>query len=105
MTDDTAARRLHDKATRGGALTEAERATLEAWYNQKDNEEAVLLNSSTPGASTTLDALHEQVATALTRLREETGRIQAQADENEALRRKIAALSERLAHAGFRQAA
>lgn len=94
MTDDTLVRQLHDKATRGDTLTEAERAILEAWYNQKDHEEAVLLNSSTPGALTTLDALREQLAAALARLREETQRIQAQAEENEALRREIAALSE-----------
>ncbi len=105
MTEDTLARQIHDKATRGGILTEAERAALEAWYNEKDHEEAVLLHSSTSASLTTLDALREQVAAALARLREETGRIQAQADENEALRREIAALSERLAHSGSRQAA
>jgi len=55
-----------------------------------------VLLSSTSGASTPLDALREQVADALARLREETGRIQAQADENEALRREIADLSQQL---------
>lgn len=104
MTDDTLARQLHDKATRGGALTQAERAALEAWYDEKDYEEAALLNSPTPGTLTTLDALREQLAAALARLREETQRIQAQADENEALRGEIAALSERLARSGSRQA-
>ncbi len=104
MIDNTLARQLHDKATRGGTLTEAERAALEAWYDEKDHEEAALLNSSTPGALTTLDALREQLAAALARLREETQRIQAQADENEALRREIAELSERVASTGSRQA-
>lgn len=103
MTGDTSARQLHDRATRGGALTDTERATLEAWYKQRDHEEAALLGPSASAASTALDALCGELTTALTRLREETQRIQAQADENEAMRREIAALSERLARAGSRQ--
>lgn len=105
MTKDTPAHDLHDRATRGGALTDAERTALEAWYEQKDHEEAALLGPSASAASPTLDALREQVTAALARLQEETQRIQAQADENEALRREVAALSEELAHAGSRQAA
>lgn len=105
MIDHTLARQLHDKTTRGGALTEAERAALEAWYEQEDREEARLLGPSTSAARPTLDTLREQLAASLARLRDETQRIQARADENEALRREVAVLSEELAHAGSRQAA
>ncbi len=103
MIDNTLARRLHDKVTRGGTLTEAERTALEAWYEQEDHKEGLLLGSSTSAASPTLDTLREQLAAALARLREETQRIQVQADENEALRREIAVLSERLVYVGSRQ--
>ena len=46
MTEnDKSARQLHDKATRGGTLTDAERARLGAWYEQQDAAEAARVGS------------------------------------------------------------
>ena len=98
MVENALARRLHDKRTRGGALTEAERAQLEAWYEQQDNEEEALL-SSAPQAPATLRTLRGEVDVALSRLSAVTQRIRTLTDENEALRRDIAALHQQLAQA------
>jgi len=98
MVEDALARRLHDKMTRGGALTEAERAQLEAWYERQDNEEEALL-SSTPQTPETLRTLRSEVDTALSQLSTVTRRIQTLADENEVLRRDIDALHQQLAQA------
>ncbi len=43
MNNDMSAQQLHDKATRGGILTEAEQAVLEAWYERQDAEEMAQL--------------------------------------------------------------
>lgn len=64
---------LHDRVTRGEALTQSE-----------------------------LDALRVEISASLTRLREDAQRIQAQTEENEALRREINALSKKLTQTGFR---
>lgn len=103
-TEDALPQILHDKATRGGILTGVERATLEAWYERQDAEESAQLAASAP-ASASLDELRVEVSEALTRLQEVTRRIQAQSAENQTLRRENAALFERLARSGSRQAA
>jgi len=95
MNNDMSAQQLHDKATRGGTLTEAEQAVLEAWYVRQDAEEAgQLAVSSAP--SPALTALRAEVSAATRQLSEVTQQIQAQFDENEKLRQENAALSERL---------
>lgn len=103
--DDTLVQGLHTRASRGESLTEPERTQLEAWYERQDRAEAAMLTASASAPLATLDALREELAEALTRLREETQRIQAQTEANEALRRDNAALSDRLARAGSRRAA
>lgn len=95
MTDDASAQLLHDKATRGGTLTEAEKETLEAWYARQDAEEAAQL-AVHPVPSPTLTVLRAEVSAAASQLNEVTQRIQAQSDENEKLRQENAALSQRL---------
>ena len=103
--DDTLVQRLHTRAVRGEALTEPERTQLEAWYERQDHAEVAMLTASASAPLAPLDTLREELADALARLREETQRIQAQTDANEALRRENAGLSERLARVGSRRAA
>jgi len=105
MAEDLAARSLHDKATRGNTLTEAEQARLAAWYEQQDNEENALLESSTPQTPTTLQSLRSDVEAALSRLLMVTQHIQTLTEENEALRHDIAVLHQQLAEATLQQAA
>ena len=57
MENEVAYRQLHDRATRGESLTEAERAQLAAWYEQQDAEEDALLTSSAPAPSITLQGV------------------------------------------------
>jgi hypothetical protein len=94
MTDELA-RQLHDRATRGEELTPAEKSHLEAWYARQDEEEARLLAKVSP--SPTAAGLRNQVNAALAQVVTATQRIQTLADENEALRREIAALQRQLA--------
>lgn len=75
MTKEASAQSLHDRPTCGEPLTESE-----------------------------LDTLREEISASLNRLREDAQRIQAQTEENEALRREINTLSEKLTQAGSRQA-
>lgn len=98
MAEEPLARRLHDRATRGGVLTAAEQAHLEAWYEQQDRGEAALL-AQTAQSPATIQSLRSEVDEAVARLLALTQRVQGQADENEVLRRDIAALYQRLAQA------
>jgi hypothetical protein len=81
---------LHDKATRGETLTPVELACLEEWYSRLDRDEAQALAPSTSPAG--LVSLQAQVQAAMVRLQMVTQRIQAQAAENDQLRREIATL-------------
>ncbi len=103
--DEIPVQKLHSRFTRGEVLTEEERSQLNAWYERQDRAEAAMLAASASSPLATLNDLRGELATALTRLREETQRIQAQTDGNEVLRRENAVLSERLARSGSRQAA
>jgi hypothetical protein len=94
MTDDPLARQLHDRVSRGEALSSAERAQLEAWYAHRDEEEARLLDGE-PSASNVV-TLRNQVQAALARLVAITQRIQTLAEENETLRQEITALQRQL---------
>ena len=90
MSPESPEQQLHDKATRGEALTAEERARLEAWYARLDQEESALLNKAGPPA--TLAGLQTQIEATLAQLAEVTGRIQALTAENTAVRREIASL-------------
>ena len=95
MADYTLAQLLHDKFTRGGLLTEAEQALLEAWYERQDVKEAAQLAVSSP-ASSNVKSLCTEVHAALKRLNEATQQIQAQSDKNEVLCQENLALSRQL---------
>jgi hypothetical protein len=90
MPTDEIFQQLHDKATRGLPLTAEERARLDAWYGQQDQEEMATLAGPTPAE--TLAGLRDQVAAATARLVTITQRIQALTLENDRLRQEIAAL-------------
>lgn len=88
------AKRLHDKATRGVALSASEQAQLEAWYAEQDKRESDLLGLTNPPQH--LTALHMQVETALAQLLSTTQRIQELTTQNEAVRREVASLQRQL---------
>ena len=51
MSTETVAQQLHEKATQGDTLTDAEQARLEAWYERQDAVENGLLTSSAQQAA------------------------------------------------------
>src|SRR5438067_6613006 len=57
---------LHDKATRGAALSAAEREWLDAWYAAQDAAEQASLSQPVP--SPTVAALRAQIAAAAAQL-------------------------------------
>jgi hypothetical protein len=86
---------LHDRATRGIQLSDTERAELEAWYARQDAEESAALAGAQPSQS--LELLKVQVGEVMSQLLVTSQRIQAQAAENESLRREVAELKRQLA--------
>lgn len=102
MTDN-ALRHLHDKATRKEPLTAEEEIELAAWYEEQDREENALLTSSFKPL--VLEALRDDVENALLRLEATTRQVRAQAEENEALRRDVAALAHQFAQTKTLQSA
>jgi len=103
MSLDELAKQLHDKATRGLALTAEEQAQLEAWYTEQDQQERAVLGPI--GSSQRLATLHIQVETALAQLLNVTQRIQELTVHNETLRREIAVLQRQLPLASTREPA
>ena len=86
MTNDAKARELHDRATRGEALTADEQVQLQAWYSEQDQAEFQQLRLS---ASATDDAeLATKIAATLNQIAATTAQIQNLTNENEALRRE-----------------
>ncbi len=103
MSTDYSAQQLHDKATRGIALSAEEQARLETWYAQQDREESVLLDATS--APKRLAMLHTHIETALAQLQTVTQRIQELTAQNEAVRREITVLQRQLVHAPTREPA
>jgi hypothetical protein len=97
MISDEDAKKLHDRATRGGKLSPAEQAELDAWYARQDAEETAALAGAQPPHS--LLMLRTQVEEVMAQLLTVTQRIQVQAAENERLRHEIAELQNQLAKA------
>lgn len=89
MTDTALAKQLHDKATRGLALAEAEQALLHTWYDEQDEAEKAILAGV---SQQTLKPLQEQISVATAQLQTVTQRIQSLVEENERLRCEIADL-------------
>jgi len=102
MTNDLDPQRLHDRATRGEALTAEEHGALEQWYAQQDRAEAALLASSPPASDTDLQ---QQIQITLDQLHVVTERIQILSRENEAVRHDNAELRKRLAQRAASSAA
>ena len=94
MGDETAVRELHEMATQGQVLPEADRARLEAWYGKQDAEEGTLFASSMAVAS--VSGLQSEVEAATAQLLTVTQHVQSLVEENEALRREITSLSQQL---------
>jgi hypothetical protein len=94
-TTDERGLELHDRATRGAALTPVEREELEAWYARIDQEEMAALACARPPHD--LPALREEVDSALARVLVVTERIRKLTAESEQMRREVAELQERVA--------
>ena len=89
---------LHDRATRGEALTAEEQTQLDAWYAQNDQAEAgeLSLNSASESVATLRHQLDEalaELAQTSERVRELAAGNQKIQDENEQLRRQLSARS------------
>jgi len=100
---DDRARYLHDKATRGIALSAREQAQLEAWYADQDQAESTILHF-TPSPQH-LDTLHAQVATVVNQLISVTQRIHELTAQNAAVRHEIDTLQHQLAQASTHEPA
>jgi hypothetical protein len=103
MQSDEHGRTLHDKRTRGEALSDQEQAELEQWYARLDQQEIAALDRMLP--SPKLADLEAQVATAILQLQSVTQRIQALTADNAAVRQEIADLQRRLAQKSATQTA
>ncbi len=95
MEADDDGAQLHDKATRGVALSAAERERLDAWYAAQDAAEQALLGQDAP--SLTVAVLHSQIAAAVAQLQVAARRVNELAAQNAALQEENAALHHRLA--------
>ena len=80
---------LHDRFTRGQTLSVAERAQLQAWYTQNDQED--LAQAGLP-ETTTESVSQTQVDTVLAQIAAATRRIRKLEKQNEVLRQENAAL-------------
>ncbi|MCI5149879.1 MAG: hypothetical protein D3916_10925 [Candidatus Electrothrix sp. MAN1_4] len=95
MSSDKIGRQLHDKATRGKALTSEEHEVLEKWYARHDNAESELLNRDhEPQAE---HILHKQIDPILTRIGTTAEQIHNLTDENRMLKKNISKLQRQLA--------
>lgn len=95
MVSDEIGQELHNKATRGVALTPEEQGLLDAWYARHDVEEmALLARAEIPDD---LEALRVKVKAGMARLVSMAERIQKQAAGNEVLRRELADFKHQLA--------
>lgn len=86
---------LHAKATRGEQLTPEEQRELEQWYAREDEIEADVLDVAALDEFDT--NLQRQVHATLDQLQIVTRQIQELSIENDAVRREIAELQQRLA--------
>ncbi len=89
------AQELHDRQTRGEALSEEQRQRLEAWYVEQDLTEGLLLRSA--AADTELTQLEGKISATLQQIADMTYRIQSISREINVLRDENNALKHRLA--------
>ncbi len=95
MSSDNIGRQLHDKSTRGKALTPEEHEVLEKWYARHDNEESELLNRDNEPQTEYI--LHEQIDPILSRIGTTAEQIHKLTDENRVLKKNISKLQQQLA--------
>ena len=95
MNSDEFGQQLHDKATRGVALTAQEQSGLQAWYAQQDSAEKESSGKSRREES--VRGIHDEVAAAISQLGVVTRRVQEISAANEALRKEVNALKRRVA--------
>ena len=94
MTNEEQGRVLHDKLTRGEALSNQEQAELEQWYARLDRAEGAVPARTV--VSPKLAELEAQVAQATAQLQSVTQRIQTLSAENAVVRQEIADLQRQL---------
>jgi peptidoglycan hydrolase CwlO-like protein len=94
MVANLLGQQLHDRATRGEQLSEAELSQLDEWYAGRDSVESTELGLR-PIENRVSD-LQTQIDAALAQLSAITRRIQEVAAENDLLRQEIAALRRRV---------
>jgi hypothetical protein len=90
MIPDEIGQKLHDRATRGEALTTEEQEQLRRWYAHHDQEEMAQLNAA-PAPSRLAD-LQSRVQQATAQVVVQAQRIEALTAENAELRQEIASL-------------
>ncbi len=88
MVSDELGKQLHDRATRGDALSIEEQAQLATWYGEQDREEALMLQHDTSAESQT--SLQTEIDRILHQITSAAQRIQDIARQNEVLRGEIA---------------
>ena len=94
MSPDALGQRLHDRATRGEALSAEEQEQLRRWYEGHDREEAARLSAAP--APDRLAELRSRVQEATAQVVAQARRIEALTAENGALRQEIASLQRQL---------
>ena len=94
MISDDSARKLHDRLSRGEALSVEEQTQLENWYASQDTAERKILGVT--ASEKTVASLQSQVYAALSQLTIVTKRIQEVSSENETLRNEIGGLRRQL---------
>lgn len=90
MVPDAIGQKLHDRATRGAALTAEEQEQLQNWYTRLDQEEMVQLQTAPD--PTRLTELQSRVQQVTAQVVVQAQRIAALTAENAQLRQEIAAL-------------
>ena len=94
MIPDEIGQKLHDRSTRGEALTTEEQDLLRRWYADHDHEELAQL-SAAPGPDRLTD-LQARVQQATVQVVAQAQRIEALTAENAQLRQEVASLQRRL---------
>jgi chromosome segregation ATPase len=92
--DEDKAKELHDRITRGEALTAEEKAQLHEWYEAQDQAEFQQLGLASPAS--VISDLPEQISETLEQIANVTAQIQKLSAENNALRRENLTLRNRL---------
>ncbi|MFH1908764.1 MAG: hypothetical protein ABIL11_15520 [Chloroflexota bacterium] len=90
MISEDTTKKLHDRFSRGEALSTKEQKQLADWYARQDAAEGQMFTEVSKGKNISL--LQGQIEAALYRLTTVTKHIQEVETQNEALRREIASL-------------